>query len=64
MLKIRIETKNAAFEDDLEGELIRCLKDVIDLISKNWAMSRIHDINGNIVGEWKLTNYKSKERRK
>ena len=62
MLKVRIETKNAAFEGDLKGEVIRCLNSVIENITHpSYAGDHIiegpiHDTNGNPVGSFKLTN--------
>ena len=57
MLKIRIETKNAAFEDCGE-ECARILKEVATKLEKGLIFSGegvCHDINGNKVGTWKLT---------
>ncbi len=61
MLRIKIETKNAAFDGNLKDEVARCLKDVIEKItSPSYAGDSqiefpIHDINGNNVGSFKLT---------
>ena len=56
MLKIRIETKNAAFKGNLRTETIRCLKDVVDRLYRFQREGIILDINGNKVGNFKLTN--------
>lgn len=61
MLRIKIETKNAAFEGNLKSEVARCLKDVINKIeSYSFAGAHsiegtIYDINGGNVGSFKLT---------
>ncbi|MBA7574933.1 hypothetical protein ES695_06150 [Candidatus Atribacteria bacterium 1244-E10-H5-B2] len=61
MLRIKIETKNAAFDGNLKDEVARCLKDVIEKItSPSYAGDShiefpIHDVNGNNVGSFKLT---------
>ena len=55
MLKVRIETKNDAFEGNLRSETIRCLKDVIDRLEHFEDEANIFDINGNKVGHFKLT---------
>jgi len=61
MLKVRIETKNAAFEGNLKSEVARCLKEVIKNI-ECWSHAgdhsiegTIYDINGGNVGKFKLT---------
>ena len=56
MLKIRIETKNQAFKDSLEGELHYCLTGVRKRILEGLTDCPIYDRNGNKVGEFKLTN--------
>jgi len=58
MLKIRIETKNADFKDNIEGALHYCLTEIKRKIKEGMRECTIHDRNGNLVGEWKLTNYK------
>jgi len=55
MFKLRIETKNAAFEDSLRSETIRCLKYVIDRLEHFDDEASIFDTNGNKVGTFKLT---------
>ena len=56
MLKIRIETQNAAFENNLENEICFCLEDVREKILRGEKEFPIHDSNGNNTGSWKLTN--------
>lgn len=56
MLKIRIETKNAAMIDDLEDEIANCLERVEEDILSHKREGIIHDSNGNKVGYWKLTD--------
>lgn len=57
MLKIRIETNNSAFKEDLRGELVRCINEVIDKLQVGFVKEApIHDTNGNLVGSFKLTN--------
>jgi len=55
MLKIKIDTRNQAFEDNLEDEIEYCLKDVINKIQRSEKEFPIHDTNGNNVGSFKLT---------
>ena len=55
MLRIRIETKNEAFVDNLRSEVIRCLEDVISNLDNFIDDYGIFDINGNKVGSFKLT---------
>lgn len=56
MLKIRIETKNVAFKDDLEGELHYCLSEIRRRIKEGLRDCPVHDRNGNRVGEFRLTD--------
>ena len=57
MLKVRIETKNSAFEEDLKGETIRCINQVIEKLELGFEREgNIHDTNGNLIGSFKLTN--------
>ena len=56
MLKIRIETKNDAFREDLEKEIKECLKRVMAKISLGHRSYTLYDSNGNRVGSYKLTN--------
>jgi hypothetical protein len=56
MLKVRIETKNDAFEKDKGFECGRILNDVVASLAIGKTEGILHDINGGRVGEWKLTN--------
>ena len=57
MLKVRIETKNAAFDQGhLAQEIATCLNEVTEKIERGFKESSIHDTNGNKVGNFKLTN--------
>jgi len=61
MFKLKIDTKNAAFcgpdgEDYREEEIVRILKeDLIRQLNRGNEYGILHDINGNSVGEFKLT---------
>jgi len=55
MLTIKIETDNQAFDDDREAEIQRLLEDIIFKIANNYTDEKIHDVNGNTVGYFKLT---------
>ena len=57
MLKLTIETGNAAFGDDAGTELARILRELADHLEDNQAPAReignrLYDHNGNRVGEW------------
>jgi len=57
MLKVRIETKNAAFDqENLTLEIENCFKEVIERLYQGFTESNIHDTNGNVTGNFKLTN--------
>ena len=56
MLKIRIETKNDAFREDLEKEIKECLERVMTKISLGHRSYKLYDSNGNLIGNFKLTN--------
>ena len=60
MLKIRMETKNVAFKEygkiGKEKEICACLIQVMHKIENGNEEGKIHDSNGNKVGEFKLTN--------
>lgn len=53
-LNITIETDNAAFADDLFGELARALKIVAGKIQSGQDAGSIWDSNGNRVGEFDI----------
>ena len=52
-ITIRIETVNAAFEDQEYEEVSRILQDLIDsnYLLKTKDKRKLYDINGNPVGE-------------
>ena len=61
MLRIKIDTGNAAFSDPYSGEhdkyyegceLNRCLRKIIENIEDGRMFGAIFDINGNKVGSW------------
>ena len=57
MLKVRIETKNAAFDNSQRDlEVCACLAGVIQKIEQGNTEGPIHDTNGNNVGSFTLTN--------
>lgn len=58
MLSIKIprsSMNNDAFREDKRLEVIRILKVVLDQLEWGMHGAKLIDINGNIVGEWKLT---------
>jgi hypothetical protein len=55
MFKLEIATDNAAFEDDIEGELYNILKDTANAVFDGVTSGKIQDSDGNIVGNFKLS---------
>lgn len=59
MLKIRIETKNSAFDETefrgREEECARILRDVAQKIIDGQTYGSLFDINGNNVGSFNLS---------
>lgn len=55
MLLIRIKTDNAAFDEDRDAELARILRIAADKIEHGNDTAELYDINGNPVGEFKIT---------
>ena len=58
MVNISFTTDNAAFHLD-DGELdnyevARCLEDIAVKIKLGLTYGKIHDYNGNYVGDWKI----------
>lgn len=57
--RLHIACDNAAFEgDNLNHEIARCLRDVAKRIEDGADFNdlrNIHDINGNVVGQFALT---------
>ena len=56
MFKLKIETDNAAFDGDKTEEVIRILKDAILKLQQGNTRDILLDVNGNLVGEFTLTN--------
>lgn len=57
MFRLRIETKNQAFEEDNKQiEIVRILRELILRLECGNTEGTLHDINGNKVGEYTLTN--------
>ena len=57
MLKVRIETKNDAFQDgNRKVEICSLLDDIKYALKRGYEKGNLHDTNGNCVGNWKLTN--------
>lgn len=57
ILIVRINTENAAFDDEPATELARILRDLADKAERGDipnAYANVHDINGNVVGVWAL----------
>ena len=58
MFTLKIETDNAAFEDELRGpELARILRAVADRLADLGSLEdrgALYDSNGNNVGNWTL----------
>ena len=59
MIKITIQTGNAAFQDDCDAEVARILRDLADKLETRQLTTTLRDINGNVVGEIDYTNYGS-----
>lgn len=56
MLRLFIETHNAAFEDAPASEIARILRDLADRIERNpEPYTVLRDINGNRVGECQIS---------
>jgi hypothetical protein len=58
MLSIKIKTENSAFNQPTEGmgyECARILRDVAAAVEGGMRDGKCFDMNGNKVGEWKLT---------
>ena len=55
MLKIKIETDNDAFVDNIEGEIRYCLMKIIVKINSAEKEGNLLDSNGNKTGHYKLT---------
>jgi hypothetical protein len=48
---VKLKTDNAAFDDDLEAEVVRILRDLAQRIEDEGLSSKsVLDINGNLIG--------------
>lgn len=56
MMYLKFDTGNAAFVDDLHGEVARILGGVATAVANGYRGGLIFDSNGNRVGEWSLTS--------
>lgn len=57
MLKIRIETKNDAFQNgNRKVEIFSILDNIKNDIKRGYEEDNVYDSNGNCVGYYKLTN--------
>ena len=57
MFQMKIDTDNAAFEDDPGAEVARILRGVADKVEQGVASGHFQtafDVNGNDIGRWKL----------
>ena len=54
MLKLTIETGNAAFDDSAADECARILRAAADALERGTSGAPLHDINGNRVGRFDL----------
>ncbi len=58
MFKLTIQTDNEAFADDSAGEISRILAELAAKLGPGMLAGqtgKLRDINGNTVGEWRLT---------
>lgn len=54
MFTLKFKTGNAVFQDFKEIEIERILKEVSKKVINGTKEDAILDINGNIIGQWKL----------
>lgn len=50
MFTLKLETDNAAFDDEPHAEIARILREVADRMEAKRFTRTLHDINGNAVG--------------
>lgn len=55
MLKVAIQTDNAAFEDSLFDEVRACFERIVRKLARGESSGRVLDSNGNTVGTFALT---------
>lgn len=53
-MKIEFSTSNAAFDDYGDEEIKRILMEIIEKVQLGYPQSSILDINGNVIGSWKI----------
>lgn len=51
---LHIHTDNAAFEDDANAEIARILREAARHVEGGTMQRRLHDMNGNTVGRYRL----------
>lgn len=62
MFRLKFDTGNAAFGDlGLDRETARILRETADRIERGKREGIVSDINGNPVGDFKLTQRRRKE---
>lgn len=50
--KMELVLENAAFEDDMQGEIASLLEDAAVKVTEGYVTQTLRDTNGNIVGAW------------
>lgn len=55
MLTVKIKTNNAAFSEDSAAECARILREIAGKLENGSSDQTVRDVNGNRVGEFKLT---------
>ena len=53
---LEFDMNNAAFEDDPTGEVLRVLSVVEDQIEAGYGYGPLRDVNGNTIGDWKISH--------
>jgi len=60
MFQMRFDTENEAFEcGNRESETARILREIADRVERGAAsgmFQNVHDLNGNVIGTFKLTD--------
>jgi hypothetical protein len=54
MFTLKFKTDNAAFADDMEGEVSRILTKTARRVADGYVDGPVSDSNGNNIGEWSL----------
>lgn len=54
MFNLKFKTDNAAFGEDKEHETVRILREITFKIENGQTEGNIRDINGNMIGNFKL----------